>query len=937
MYLKKLENKIRRILEMQGDKEPIWTIFKSSFPDGSTHYGTLKGSKKSSTYKSKVEALANGDTNITPFLKRIKENGDKTIFERIFSSSDRDEVHQKCKELIKSDNRSINKGAEKTKKLDAWYIYKITFEDGGTYYDIQKNRRTIEGYKGALKSNIKSGLKSKLYNKLRTSNFDDLEFELVETYTDPERAKNAREELISEDPNVIKKVKKDVNAAPIPRTGEKKVDTWYIYKTIFPDGGTYYDIQKNRRSIDAYKGVLKSNIKSGLRSTLYNKLAETNFDDLEFEFVKSFTDPEVAKIERLEIAKADPNLINRKSKTKETPIKNVKEKNYKNIITLFKSTFPDGTTHYGTLKGDTRVDAYISKLKSLAKGDLVTPFIKKLREININDLNIDVLLSSNNKEEVSNKFKELVKTDSRSINKGSENTKKVDMWYIFKTTFPDGGTYYDVQKNRRTIVAYKGAVKSNVKTGLKSKLYNKLSGLNIDEVKFELLDSFNNQDEAKEFRKEYMLEDDKCITKPKEDLAPVIKKTKEPKNENIDSYSIFKTIFPSGETHYGTMRGKSDPKYYKKYLEYQSKQDLTTSQFLSMVRKTKIEDIVVEYIETFNTREEAKNEIRNIVKGDDNAINKMRDKELKFKVFKTTLPKGETHYGFAKINGAKEYKSYIISCAKSNKIVSLLMSLIRDLKNPEEIEVEEIFESDDREQAMSKVKELALADQESINGIKKERVEDYYHKNEWSIFRTTFPDHETHYSSIKGVYRPSIFANNVISQAKHKSKMHRNTFLDKVLSTNIKDLKFERMFTSNDKDEVDKKIKELATNDSNCINRLSSIGLKRTESKGVEKIKVHIDYIFDKSPSGDVFVSLTYADDKKNNLTKRVDFGKRITFGGKTYVKIKNKNNIVVWGTPSIKYPTKDDKSLEMDQYTTADDIMKFFKIGKYKPKKEDF
>jgi hypothetical protein len=96
-------------------------------------------------------------------------------------------------------------------------------------------------------------------------------------------------------------------------------------------------------------------------------------------------------------------------------------------VNVFKTTFPNGETHYGVSEQVHSIESYLSKTKSIAitkskKGLHISKF--QLDLVNFeNELVIELLFTFDNSEDAKIKRDELIKTDINSINNLSANTK----------------------------------------------------------------------------------------------------------------------------------------------------------------------------------------------------------------------------------------------------------------------------------------------------------------------------------------------------------------------------------------------------------------------------------------------------------------------------------------------------------------------------------
>ena len=94
-------------------------------------------------------------------------------------------------------------------------------------------------------------------------------------------------------------------------------------------------------------------------------------------------------------------------------------------VNVFKLTFPDGITHYGVSEQVNSNPAYLSKMISIANsakkrsgevcGVHMTSFLNKILEFT-NDINIEMVFSSDNRDAAKLKRDEFVKLDTSSMN-----------------------------------------------------------------------------------------------------------------------------------------------------------------------------------------------------------------------------------------------------------------------------------------------------------------------------------------------------------------------------------------------------------------------------------------------------------------------------------------------------------------------------------------
>ena len=113
----------------------------------------------------------------------------------------------------------------------------------------------------------------------------------------------------------------------------------------------------------------------------------------------------------------------------------------KGLHNLFKVTFPDDSTFYSKSIQPT-VKRYLSNVISLAKGGVKSNFLDTIRKFKYEVKDVDLVFSSKNEQEVSNKKSELFNNDINSLNlnksgvkeKYSVNELPINKKYIIKST-----------------------------------------------------------------------------------------------------------------------------------------------------------------------------------------------------------------------------------------------------------------------------------------------------------------------------------------------------------------------------------------------------------------------------------------------------------------------------------------------------------------------
>ncbi len=222
---------------------------------------------------------------------------------------------------------------------------------------------------------------------------------------------------------------------------------------------------------------------------------------------------------------------------------------------------------------------------------------------------------------------------------------------------------------------------------------------------------------------------------------------------------------------------------------------------------------------------------------------------------------------------------------------------------------------------------------------KKEKGPDF-----WTIFKTSFLDSdkkvtETHYGKKKNIDDEQDYLDWLRSNAKTQqgNPLGETTMYKLVRSHPGEKTKVEKVFSSEDEDEANKKIKELAKEDGLSINSLGMLGTKKKERGEVKKVTIPRGELW--LPKGkeskEIFVKVAYAKENKE-LANRVESGSSMTdHKGVKYVKIKNKNNIYVLETPeqlkaspSSTPARSGDKEMEITPGTTIEDIRKFFGLS---------
>ena len=222
---------------------------------------------------------------------------------------------------------------------------------------------------------------------------------------------------------------------------------------------------------------------------------------------------------------------------------------------------------------------------------------------------------------------------------------------------------------------------------------------------------------------------------------------------------------------------------------------------------------------------------------------------------------------------------------------------------------------------------------------KKEKGPDF-----WTVFKTSFLDGnkkvtETHYGKKKNIKDPKYYLDWLRSNSKtQQGNPQGETNLYRMVRNHPgSSTEVEALFTSENEEEVNDRIKKLAKDDGLSINLLSMLGAKRREKSSAKKITIPRKELWlpNGSKSTEIFVNFSYA--KTNSeLANRIDTGSSATNPkGVKYVKIKNKNNIYILETPdqlkaspSSTQVKQTEKEMEITKETTIEDIRKFFGLS---------
>lgn len=180
--------------------------------------------------------------------------------------------------------------------------------------------------------------------------------------------------------------------------------------------------------------------------------------------------------------------------------------------------------------------------------------------------------------------------------KYSENLLEDD-FYIFKVVFPDGSTYYAKSSYIRTEQAFRQYIKRQL-ANPKTILSKKSKDFNLSEIDIHIIKKTSNEDEANEYVDNLILNDEKSI------------------NREPNSFFIFKLIFPDGSIKY--MDTFFNKESFKKYLVRKAKPNSKIHQF-------GIDNIQIDLVSKYNTKEEARRELLKIKKISESKIMNISD------------------------------------------------------------------------------------------------------------------------------------------------------------------------------------------------------------------------------------------------------------------------------------------------------------------------
>lgn len=112
-------------------------VFKTTFPNGDTHYGVSEQVHSSAAYLNKTKSIAITKTkkglHISKFQSDVVQFEDSVLIELIFTFDNSNEAKIKRDELIKNDNQSINNISSNT-------ISKLNYQLDEVILPIEKSK-----------------------------------------------------------------------------------------------------------------------------------------------------------------------------------------------------------------------------------------------------------------------------------------------------------------------------------------------------------------------------------------------------------------------------------------------------------------------------------------------------------------------------------------------------------------------------------------------------------------------------------------------------------------------------------------------------------------------------------------------------------------------------------------------------------------------------
>ena len=167
---------------------------------------------------------------------------------------------------------------------DDFFIFKVTFPDGSTYYTKSSYIRTKSSFIQYIKSQL-IGLKSKLSRKAREFDLNSIEIDIIGKTSNEDEANEIVSSSILNDPNSI----------------NREPNSFYIFKLTLPDGKhKYMDTHFNKESFKKY--LIRKSKLGGL-------VHKFGIDNIQIDLVSKHNTKEDARKELLKLKKISESKI----------------------------------------------------------------------------------------------------------------------------------------------------------------------------------------------------------------------------------------------------------------------------------------------------------------------------------------------------------------------------------------------------------------------------------------------------------------------------------------------------------------------------------------------------------------------------------------------------------------------------------------------------